>query len=196
MKKDILKIVGIIGVFALIGYVMMYPYEVEPPKDKDIEIVDDMVYQNLDDILNQPDLKGNIVYIQVLYYLYNTKIDSINKLYEKYKDKNVKFVYLYPPARPSSRKKDNTRLWFKILNKYPLKGKHFIIDDVCRGDMSDRKEAQNPKDRRSVFALIANASHKIVDYNAPEVAENEYEAVSKKLDELLKAQKNDTIISK
>ncbi len=41
MKKDILKIAGIIAFFSLLGYALTYPYEVKID-DKDMVLIEDM----------------------------------------------------------------------------------------------------------------------------------------------------------
>ncbi len=204
MTKDILKIAGIVTFFALLGYVLTYPYEVELLENKDMVLYGDILAnQSLEDIINHPDLKNNILYMEELNkthpdYLEPVYMEKANKLYEKYRNKNIKFLYLYDAHLSSTRKQDHIRKWKMFLKKYPYKGYHFL---VSKGFLAYIMGKQTPEELKKLRLLklakgvLVNQNGQIIDRNAPSILDNP-EAVSKKLDSLLKTQNNDTIISK
>ncbi len=200
MIKDILKITGIVAVFVLVGYLLTYPYEVELPQDEDMVLNGNILEnQSLEEIIKQLDFKNSILYIEELgkthpEYLDSAYFENANKLYEKYKDKNVKFVYLYETHLASMREQDHIRKWKMFLKKHSYKGYHFLVSKAFLVyTLHDWNEEKLHSLSLSKGVLVTQNGK--IDRNVPSILDNP-EAVSTKLDSLLKTQNNDTIISK
>ncbi|MBS9767945.1 MAG: hypothetical protein KGV44_10465 [Flavobacteriaceae bacterium] len=209
MKKDILKIAGIIAFFSLLGYALTYPYEVKLD-NKDMVLIEDMhgkKFNTLEDIINFPELKGKNLCIvtteHILTQMGNYKkreiyyTNKFNELYDKYK--NTQFVYLYYLHKEyylnlqSTRKQDLIRQWKSILKKHQIKGYHFFVgSDLEKNMMEITKEIHEP--HYYPFSIFVTPSGKIK--NTSEVYSSRANSIQK-LDSLfLNIQKNDTIISK
>ncbi len=200
MKKDIIKIVGIIAFFSLLGYALTYPYEVKLD-NKDMVLIEDMhgkEFKTLKDIINYPELKGKSLYIVSLntfsmLHSYEEKyqyIDVLNELHKKYK--NTEFVYIYYPLfYRSSRDIDYVRKWKDLLNKNQLEGYQFLGSDELRKNMNNLVNFTN----YFPYAIFVNTLGDI-DVKIPQGFNYTPRAFYKKLDSLLNTQRNGTIISK
>ncbi len=192
MKKDILKIVGIIAFFSLLGYVITYPYEVKLD-NKDMVLIEDMhgkKFNTLEDIINYPELKGKNLYIVTTNVINFSNAEKLNKLHKKYK--NIEFIYIYYRNLVSNREIDHIRKWKSYLNEIQLKGIHLFGSEKLLQNLREKGKRKH----KMVFpyALFVNTSGKVED--APELYST-YKNALKKLDSrFLNTQKNDTIISK
>ena len=64
--NNILKIIGIIIFFSVLGYAITYPYKIEYNGDVDIVLIDDVEsFKTLENVINYPDLKNSVLYVLV-----------------------------------------------------------------------------------------------------------------------------------
>jgi hypothetical protein len=83
MKKNILKIISIVTFFSAMAFALTYPYELSYNGTEDVRLIEEShEYTSLEQVINRPEFKGEVLFIRVGYVFESERIIPNNSKFE------------------------------------------------------------------------------------------------------------------
>lgn len=152
--KIILKILGIVAFFSLVGYVLTYPYELSYKGSDEIKLIEESYeYTSLEQVINRPEFKDKVLYIKVwepfrqeyLPYTkkeltaFKTKIDSLKGFSSKENKAKIKSLR-NREIKDVISFSHQYKLFSELTNKYKNKDIAFISLANPDSDMETKND--------------------------------------------------------
>ncbi|HET8860120.1 TlpA disulfide reductase family protein [Marivirga sp.] len=170
--KKILAVVGMLSIIVLGGYVVKYYHDLSFDGNESIIILKDYdEISSLSDLVGRKEFENKVLYVDMWGVYCRPCIEefkNLNEIKERYKDKEVEFVYLASPYNHI----DDVQKWKAAIKNYNLEGNHMLMNlDFYKGIWDEVPEMEEP------FViphyLLIDKNKMVIDANAPRPSQKE-----------------------